>query len=358
MKTQAERTFYSELNRLRSLYLVATYAFHSTSRNLRANIKTGTEDAKQPITARHSSLGEVEIAPNAYALWRRLDKQYPRYLREALFVRLISSFEVFLVQSIREVFLVRRDLFHSDKRLDISYQELLSAKDITTLWSRVIKRETRSLHNQGFPEIVKYYNRYLCIDFNDLSISTRSLNELHDRRHLIVHRLGKTDEYYRHAYNIKKKQILLDEDYFLLALQQIETAVTELVQWIIALLEGKPSPSHSLKNPFRLEIEMKSCDAEARCLLRDDFHFFAGEDLVSLQAIRTDFAGDDNQMRLILEGEKDHLSAYKKLLKQSAKKGHLSIVGIRRQKFKGYVSTGGQIGSSSLPSEGEFSEER
>jgi hypothetical protein len=63
-------------------------------------------------------------------------------------------------------------------------------------------------------------------------------------------------------------------------------------------------------------------------------------------------------MRLILEGEKDHLSAYKKLLKQSAKKGHLSIVGIRRQKFKGYVSTGGQIGSSSLPSEGEFSEER
>ncbi len=318
-----------ELQRIRSLYIASTYAFHITSRHLHKNTKHGSNEALNPVSILHKNLGEIEIAPNAYAFWRRLDSQYPRYLRESLFVRLISAFEVFLILSIQDVFLARRDLFHSDKRFLLSDGELLSAKNITSLWSRIIKKETRYLHSQGFAGIMKYYNRYLNIDFNSLSISTRSLNELHDRRHLLVHRLGKTDECYRHTYNTNRKTVTVDEDFFLMAINHIQCVVEELQILIVGLIEKKLTRSRAWKTPFKLEIELVICDDEGQSLLQDDFYFFAGEDLVSLNTIQSSISGDDNKLKLILEGEKSHLSEYKKLLKQSDKKGHLVLMQIQ-----------------------------
>ena len=39
------------------------------------------------------------------------------------------------------------------------------------------------------------------------------MEEYHDRRHLLVHRLGKADEQFRKKYNLKSQRITIEEDY-------------------------------------------------------------------------------------------------------------------------------------------------
>lgn len=41
------------------------------------------------------------------------------------------------------------------------------------------------------------------------------MQEYHDRRHLLVHRLGETDSQYRKKYNANTKSISISDDYII-----------------------------------------------------------------------------------------------------------------------------------------------
>jgi hypothetical protein len=56
---------------------------------------------------------EVKIAGNHYELLQRLKSQFPRYVRETIFVRLVTTLEVFLVDLAREILMSRIDLLQT-----------------------------------------------------------------------------------------------------------------------------------------------------------------------------------------------------------------------------------------------------
>src|ERR1700674_28580 len=145
------RRFQTESARLKSLYVAAQSSYGQSARDLTRRIKAGEAGPREPVKLTSGQLHEAGVDVNAFALLRRMETQFPKYLRETVFVRLISSLEVFLLDVVREIFLERRDLFQADnRRMDFSYAELLSASSVTELWSKLINRDIRTLQNQGF----------------------------------------------------------------------------------------------------------------------------------------------------------------------------------------------------------------
>jgi hypothetical protein len=115
-----------ELRRLRGLAAACQFSFEAAIKELKRRVRSGIIDQNSPIVL--DSNPAVEVSGNHYALTNRLEKSVPKYVREAIFVRLVSTFELFLVDVVRDVFLRRTDLFmDQDRVLSITYSEALSA---------------------------------------------------------------------------------------------------------------------------------------------------------------------------------------------------------------------------------------
>ena len=72
-----------------------------------------------------------------------------------------------LIEMVKEIFLKRKDLFHSGNKIEFNHGELLSSENISALWTKLINKECRRLQNQGFIEVKKYYRNNFNIDFNN-----------------------------------------------------------------------------------------------------------------------------------------------------------------------------------------------
>jgi hypothetical protein len=151
-----------------------------------------------------------EVAKNAGHFKQIIEELLPRTLRETIFVRLVSALEVFLTDIVREVYAGRRDLLESDTHIELSYRYLSSLRSTSDLITFLVDRDCRALTSGGFKKTTKYYRERLGIDIGGLS-HFNSLSEIHERRHLLVHRLGFTDEQYRHMYGSDRRRVSIDD---------------------------------------------------------------------------------------------------------------------------------------------------
>ena len=139
--------------------------------------------------------------------------------KELALIRSISAIEVYLIDSVREIYSVNKSPFMKKGVIEYQLGELLSCTDIDELHAKYIEKQCRQLHSGGFEEIIKFYKSRFDIDFSKFNTSLNSKNyglvqiiQYHQKRHLIVHRLGKTDEHYRKTYNTSDTDVKLDEN--------------------------------------------------------------------------------------------------------------------------------------------------
>jgi hypothetical protein len=321
--------FEAEVERLRSLYETTQYSYNEAARILLGQIRSKSIDPIKPFNFRPGENAKDSV--NAYAVIRRLKGAFPKYLRETILIRVISSLEVFLLDMVREVFLARRDLFHSnERRLDFSYGELLSASSVTELWSKVINKDVRNLQNQGFKEIVKFYQNRLKIDLTGFEFCMGKLEEFHDRRHIFVHRLGITDDEYRHRYKTELNRLTVSEEYLLGCISDLR----KFAIWVherSAKKMAEPVPNSSKQQPgCKVEIVVECLSEKTSEVLKSNFGFRVGERIHQLDDLLVSRAIEINTHTLTIEGELDAIRAYLKLLKASSKQGHISV---RRQQF-------------------------
>src|SRR5204862_1595218 len=123
--------------------------FSKTSESLLYAIHTGELEPQSFVLFDNKDLESHELLRGAHNFLHKVKTQFPRYLREAIFVRLISALEVFLIDSVRDIFLARRDLFYSADKVEFAVSEVLSADSISQVWTKVINRELRKLHGRG-----------------------------------------------------------------------------------------------------------------------------------------------------------------------------------------------------------------
>ena len=122
-------------------------------------------------------------------------KQMDRMLSELTLVRLVSVLESFLVGAVRDVFVISKTPFMDPSlRIEMSQEELIANNSPSKIYKRIIDRETRRLSSGGFKAVIKFYKRRFNIDLPAISPGYSALQGYHDRRHLLVHRLGRTDK--------------------------------------------------------------------------------------------------------------------------------------------------------------------
>lgn len=208
MKTSSAQSEFSEI---RKLYSIASLA----AEVLAESVKAGRKDEHAHV---HLEQLAKERGTSAGVAKRVLRSgAHLAGLRAILFVRLVSVLEAYLIDTVRWLFLHRKDLFHKDETLELQYRELLAARSLNQLFGKLIERECRRLQNRGFAEMRKYFQKRFAIDF--AMAGTPSvfpvLEEMHERRHLLVHRLGRTDDIYRRAYKTREARLSVPEDYLL-----------------------------------------------------------------------------------------------------------------------------------------------
>ena len=170
-----------------------------------------------------TSVNSVEHGPKA--LLNRLENSYPYKLRQLILINSITALEVFLTDVILEIF--KRDIkpFKLNEPITFQRNYLFSLSSIDNLREEIVTKDFRNLTSGGMAQIVKYYKKNFEIDFKNIGINFKDIEEIHTRRHLFVHRNGTVDNTYvsRHPeFGFKNgQQLKLTHEYLIEALNKI-----------------------------------------------------------------------------------------------------------------------------------------
>lgn len=221
---------YKELEALKKFHVSTHYAFSNTE-NLEGNENQSSESL---IIQNTQSIVE---RPITFGLKGKHAFSRQRALNEVVYVRLISILEVYLTDSLLDIFAKTKTPFKSKNEIKISQSELLSISQ-EDLFDRVISKECRKLSSGGFDAFVKYYKNNFHIDVSIMFPGVRKMQEYHDKRHLLVHRLGVTDEKYRRKYSTEELKIKIDNEYLDQAFADIYSFVKEINRKILLLIKA------------------------------------------------------------------------------------------------------------------------
>ena len=286
-----------------------------------------------------SSDGHKSISKSHYIFLQKIKSQIPKYAREVIYVRLVSTFEVMLVDVVRDLFLNSPEIFYDQNRqFQISHAELLSAKDLSKLRNRLINDELRQLHSKGLKDISKYFDKKIGIKFSDLGVNLNLLWEMVDRRHLLVHRLGRADEPYRRKYGYEPRAPLtIDHQYLADGFDMFRKFSLALEQKISDKFDFSAATGQETNNRIDLQIEIESASVDGDRVAKRDFGFVVhdrdkGERTAQLADIWLgERVGENGERILLVGGTDDEIDAYLKALRKRQKAGLLSysIVGQR-----------------------------
>ena len=200
--------FNKELKRLREFYQATIYAYNQTDYFLMLKKKHSKDLMNLDV--------KIEKQPNFYRKKKsNTTSANEKNLSEIIFIRVISALEVYMKDSILEIFRKNKLPFKKLKKdLKFNYNELLSFKSTADIINKLIKSELKEVKNGGITELVKYYNNTFDLNINITSPEFKKLLKYHDQRHIFVHRLGKTDDIYRKKYE-PNTFLSIDEDYLM-----------------------------------------------------------------------------------------------------------------------------------------------
>jgi hypothetical protein len=325
---QAYKKFQLEMEQLEILHLGTLYAYDQAILRVKDRIEQGFVDPADSITRTISPTYKYEVvASSAETLQQQLKRQFPEYLREILLVRVISILEVFLIDTIKEIFLARKDLFHKDEKVDFSYAQLLSFSSISEIATHIINKECRTLQNGGFIKVSNYYKSRFNIDFKSHLSSSGLIMEYHDRRHLIVHRLGKTDKQYRQKYNTSDKSIKISKSYIINCFEAIRSFGTFVAQEAQSVIQDSKKAVGRREPTAIVMIELKIISEEGKEIISSYYNFVHGDEILSAKDLIVSISeNESNHYFLELHGQIKQVQAYLKQIKQSKRDGFLQVI--------------------------------
>jgi len=252
-------------------------------------------------------------------------------LNQQTLVRAISALEIFLVDLFRDVFIITKIPFKDQSKIhEYSQSQILSIKSTSELFNQIINKECRSLSSGGFNEIIKAYKKRLDIDLLHISPGKQKMIEYHEIRHLIVHKLGRTDSQFRERYKLNNKAgISVDDEYLIICIKDIEgfaEKTHELVAKRICELTTPNLKEHSYERQIKYNIEILNLHSNLD-FLNTDFEFWVNNDeLEILKNILIDKKTlNENEFEITLAGTKRQIRAYYSHLKYAKNKRNINL---------------------------------
>jgi hypothetical protein len=315
---EARSKLEAEISRLETLYFVSTITY---KREAKAHYKK-SKGAEKPVIFEAGDW-KREVAHNAGHFSAIVDDVLPKTLRETIFVRLISAVEVFHVDLVRAIFTFRRDLLSREQPLELPYAYVASLTTLSELITRLVDRDCRAITSGGFSDATKFYKQRFQIDLKGLA-GYQALTAAHALRHILVHRLGHTDEQYRRTYKPKKRRVSVDQAYLLEAIKQLRLYADALVVHATKLAE--PVAARALRDQNDLVLHLQVDSPEAAELTSPDYFFLYNERYYMLRDLIRERHVTDREVRLSLRGDTKVLRVYLRKIRGLAEHDKLTIL--------------------------------
>lgn len=238
-----------------------------------------------------------------------------KILIQQTLVRAISALEIFLIDTMRDIFVLNKKPFQEQRKtIQFTHAQLLSLKDTSELSNLIINKMCRSLSAGGFDEIIKTYKKMFDIDLLNIPPGKQKMIEYHDLRHLIVHKLGRIDIMYRKKYKtMNKGGISISYEVLVTCIKDINTFVQKTHELVVARINEYSNlsiPKTPLKRSHKYRIVILDTKANLD-ILNDDYEFFVDDEYVRLKNILIEKnIVSDNEIEVILAGNRRKIRAY------------------------------------------------
>jgi len=283
-------------------------------------------DGRETLRKAKSARGKLAIKLQAKTVKRSLKivtfhsrDVYPQLLRSTLLIRTVATYEALLTDAIREVAERSDRPFLTNQILEIPQDHLLALLREGRLLEHIVSKTTRSLSSGGFKQIRKFY-KTLGIDLIPTNSTLQEFEEIHQRRHLYVHRAGEADAAYcktfPHVGAMQDKVIPVDEEYIFRAMQifsdsayQLHKAITAMFppeKWIYKLGSQKLDDHHAY-------VSLLSGVARDATVLRDMESFSdVFQNGKSFESITIWFGSNGNHFRWLVGASAEQIAAFSK----------------------------------------------
>lgn len=326
---EAYDNFQTEFAHLEMLHASTLFAYDEAILRTTQKAKEGYIDKKEPVFRTLSGGNEFKLANNLKALHNKYKNSFRTILRETIFVRAISVLEVFLIDTVREIFLARKDLFINSDVFTISYPHLLSFKNSSEILSYIINKECRNLQNGGFIDISKYFRNRLKIELNNFKEPLKLIFEYHDKRHLIVHRLGLTDKEYRHKYDTDIKRVNINEKYLISAFKNIRAFCDFVLNESSQIINSTDNLLNQIDEPSAT-IALKTLDKKGNEAIKKNYTFSFDDNIVQLKDLSLQIINEAADIyNLIISGNINYLKKYIDILRQLEINKSIEIVSVQ-----------------------------
>jgi hypothetical protein len=330
-----------EIENIERLYVGTMYAYDSALQSVVNEIESGLREPSEPFQGKLADFYDHDrVASNADSFRRNNKSIFPKHVQEILFVRVISVLEVFLVDCVQEIFLARRDLFRRDDRLEIPYSQLLSFESIADVSTYLINKESSALRNRSFQDIAKYYARWFGIDFKAITKDYTSLIEYHDRRHLLIHRLGYTDPKYRRDYNTPEKRVTVSRHYLLTSFLSVRGFASAVVQYVSELIEGSEVEKKITEPSCICTLTVQLLTPKGKLPFEPSFTFACDDKvIVAKDIVYSQIQGENDDISILeLRGKIRQVDTSIDQIKRYKKSGDLKIVELKFRRRLGSKS--------------------
>jgi len=319
--------FNQELKRLREFYQATVYAYNQTDYFLMLKRKHSEDLTNLEV--------KIDKQPNYYRIKKRSAlSANEKSLNEIVFIRVISGLEVYMKDSILEIFRKNKLPFKNLKKdLKFDYNELLSFKSTADIINKLIKTELREVKNGGITELVRYYNNTFSLEVNIDSPEFKKLLKYHDQRHILVHRLGKTDEVYRKKYGTDIFTISIDEDYLMTCIDDFNAFGNEIEKLLNLKFKDEYYRIQQSKKPekqIRFSVEILKGKPE---IFNFNYEFWIDEQPVMFGNILRDREDIDTKKFIIsIAGKNREIENYIKILDSFTSKNKIKVEYILKKK--------------------------
>lgn len=314
--------FNRELHVLARFYKATLYSYEQTDYLL---FKCRKEKESMAI------LGFTDKPPSYYKIKGSGISENQKNLFEITFVRFVSALEVFLVDQVRDVFIQTKEPFKKqNSKPEFSQAELLSMKSPADIFDKIINKETRKLSSGGFNEIIKYYKEHFQINLADISPGKKKMEEYHQRRHLLVHRLGKTDQQYRDKYNCSSSRISIDELYLTNCFEDFKNFAEILNNQLKERLQVNFSTNKTKVKPESTSLIIVEVLKGQPNIFDNNYEFWAGDQLCMFTNILDQRTNEsDKKFKIAISGSAVQISSYGTILKKEVDRGKIKVEYLR-----------------------------
>jgi hypothetical protein len=330
MRLSAYRDLHKALQRIRLLYEATMHSYgvlYETGRDAMRDANRRDEKVEFRLGA------QVVKRPLKVVTYHARDV-YPELLRSTLLVRTVAAYEAFLVDCVEEVSTRSREPFLSDGRLDFSQEQLLVIDAEEGIFRHIVKRSLRRLTSGGLKEIRKFYQKNLGTDLTPDSATFTNVEEIHDRRHLFVHRSGYADAEYiaRHPSTgaVEDKLLPVSEAYLAEVFQTLERSGLHIKQALEALYPEPQTRRYSTGDfilpsepEHLLYISFLTRNEQGRLGFTDlSLDLGNGKTLKNIVA----WVSDDGQsVRMLIGGDSSSIAALHDVLRERGRAGSIKL---------------------------------